>query len=673
MAMKSALLLTPFPLLLLATSAAAQVTVCSSGCDASTIQAGIVLAPSPGTVTVLQAGATTYFENVDFLGKEVVLSVAPGAGPVTLSPVNFTLPIVSFTSGEGRGAVLRGFTLTGATDAPAVLCDGSAPTLEGNRIEGNGSATVAVGAGVTALSSGPLLLGNQILQNTAGSQGGGVFATGSAAGTGGFLELEGNLISGNKAQYQGAGLALVAVDAARIEDNEFDGNDVGQAWPVHCDSGAAPGGGAIAVIDTGGFPVSLTNNEFGSNHSWQFGGAVLCVGSSPSITASGEVSFDYNVAECNGGGIAMMHGSSPAVEGYLFSRCYGSVNGGGVAAIFSSNGIIRNCEFNDCVCLGVDDPDGTTRDAYGGGIYVEDAAPLVVNSVITECIAEGGDDAYGGGVAVVDGANGGDCSVRVRGCELTFNGAHTAGAGIFVGKRGVAFGPVGQRITIRNNHIAENGTYDFLAEEPFVGGGIAVIDADAEIERNTLLRNRASLSGAGIHAENLGELSELNSNMVIKNELRDADGPTLGMGAGIWVSGDIPRLIHNTVARNEGAAGTSGAGIFVVAGGAEIWNTIVWNNAGATDIDGDPTVYYSDVDKPGGWASGGGTFRRYPRFVNPAADDFHLDISSPCINRGSVLVSGMSVLDIDGEARVLDGATEMGADERDQPNPIGVQ
>ena len=145
------------------------------------------------------------------------------------------------------------------------------------------------------------------------------------------------------------------------------------------------------------------------------------------------------------------------------------------------------------------------------------------------------------------------------------------------------------------------------------------------------------------------------------------------MGAGILVSGDIPRLIHNTVARNKGAAGTSGAGIFVVGGGAEIWNAIVWNNEGATDIDGDPAVFYSDVDKPGGWMSGGGTFRRYPRFVNPVADDFHLDISSPCINRGSVLVPGMSVLDIDGEARVLDGATEMGADERDRPNPIGVQ
>ena len=671
--MKPALLLTPFPLLLLATSAEAQVTVCSTGCDSTTIQGGILMAPSPGTVTVLQPGASTYLENIDFLGKEVVLSVGAGAGPITLSPASFTLPIVSFTSGVGRGTVLRGFTLTGAIDAPAVLCNGSAPTIEGNTIRENGSDSVATGAGVNALSSGPLLLENQIFGNVAAARGGGVFATGSAAGTGGFLELEGNLISGNRAQYQGAGVALVAVDAARIEANEFEGNDVGQDWPVHCDSGPAPGGGAIAIVDTGGLPVSLTDNEFANNHSWQFGGAVLCVGSSPSITASGDASFDFNNAECNGGGIAMMHGSSPTVEGYLFTRCNASVNGGGVAAMFSSNGTIRNCEFNGCACLGVDDPDGTTRDAYGGGIYVEDAAPLVVNSVITECIAAGGDEAYGGGVAVVDGPDGGDCSARIRGCELTFNGADTAGAGIFVGKRGVPFGPVGQRVTIRNNHIAENGTYDFLAEEPFVGGGVAVIDAEAEIERNTLLKNRASLSGAGIHAENLGEISELNSNMVIKNELRDVDGPTLGMGAGIWVSGDIPRLIHNTVARNEGAAGTSGAGIFVVAGGAEIWNTIVWKNAGATDIDGDPTVFYSDVDKPGGWTSGGGTFRRYPRFVKPAADDFHLDLSSPCINRGSVLVPGMSVLDIDGQARVLDGATEMGADERDQPNPIGVQ
>lgn len=672
--MRATYLFTAILIPYLAGTASAQVTVCQGGgCNSNTIQGGILLANPGQVVQVIDAGATTYVENLDFLGKGIVVEVPTGSGPITVVPAASALPTVSFTSGESRLAVLRNFTITGATDSTAVLCVGSAPTLESNTITGNGSQTLVLGGGVTADSAAPRLFDNVLSTNVNGASGAGLLATGSAAATGEVLELEANDFFGNVAAFQGGGAALIGVNEALVVENLFAGQDVAFGWPVHCDSAAAPGGGALAVISTGDAPVLLLDNQFSANHSWQFGGALLCVGSSPTVTSTGATSFAGNAAECNGGGMALMHQSSPVVRDYLFDNDNASVNGGGGAAMFASNAQVLNCEFRNCDCLGVDDPNGTRRDAYGGGFYIEDASPTIRGSDFEFCVARGGDEAFGGGIAVVDGPNQAPASPRILSCELEQNQAHTAGGGIWSGSVNAGFGLLDQIVTIRRNRLALNGTVSFLTAEPARGGGIAIEGGNADITRNTLLKNRANSAGAGIYAADLRDISLLRGNMVVKNELADDFGLTSGTGTGIWFSGDVERLIHNTVARNQALPATIGGGLFVLGGSAEVWNTIAWSNAGVSDIAGSPGAYFCDVDKMGGWVDVIGNFRRNPQFVSPIADDFHLRFSSPCVNRGDATVPGITIFDIDGQSRVLDGRTDLGADEVDLPDPIDPQ
>ena len=87
--------------------------------------------PGPGTgaridpycsiQTALEAAATgdtisvapgTYTENIDYIGKEVVIVSTNGLGETTIRNA-LDQRVVRFSNGEGRGAVLDGFTITG--------------------------------------------------------------------------------------------------------------------------------------------------------------------------------------------------------------------------------------------------------------------------------------------------------------------------------------------------------------------------------------------------------------------------------------------------------------------------------------------------------------------------------------------------------------------------------
>ena len=54
-----------------------------------------------------------------------------------------------------------------------------------------------------------------------------------------------------------------------------------------------------------------------------------------------------------------------------------------------------------------------------------------------------------------------------------------------------------------------------------------------------------------------------------------------------------------------------------------------------------------------------------PFLVDPAAGDLHLNTGSPAINAGENLPSDqMGTLDIDGDARIIGGVVDIGADEK---------
>jgi len=202
-----------FVLAIAACSAAEGATIRVPG-DAATIQQAINAAAAGDTVLVAPG---TYVENLTFLGKAIMV-VSEGGPAVTVIDGNWAGPVVAFTSGEPRGAVLRGFTVQrGATSfsGGGVLIQNSSPTIADNWIVGNGACS---GAGVYSSFGSPLIQGNRIARNflygCTGGFGLGVYIGGDSA-----AELIGNSISDNNGPAHGGGVTLFAAGRAVLRSN----------------------------------------------------------------------------------------------------------------------------------------------------------------------------------------------------------------------------------------------------------------------------------------------------------------------------------------------------------------------------------------------------------------------------------------------------------------------
>ena len=135
--------------------------------------------------------------------------------------------VVLFTSGETRGAVLDGFTLTGGRPNSASIFDGggifiqfASPTIVNNVITGN---VACDGGGIVVKLGSPRIAGNAISANRADcSQAGGtgIFWGGGIAlqGGGGFADISGNAFIGNIAAT-GSAIGMFGAGAPRIAFN----------------------------------------------------------------------------------------------------------------------------------------------------------------------------------------------------------------------------------------------------------------------------------------------------------------------------------------------------------------------------------------------------------------------------------------------------------------------
>lgn len=206
--------------------------------------------------------------------------------------------------------------------------------------------------------------------------------------------------------------------------------------------------------------------------------------------------------------------------------------------------------------------------AYGGGIQSR-ARLLLVNSAVSSNTATD----CGGGIHVQDGA-----PLVLRRSRVTNNRSAGNAGGISASCLGNA-GPV----SIEDSTIAGNRS-DVDATGNGYGGGIYLqtnTGVQSEMERSTFTDNRTGpggtggSDGGGIYTD-LGRLSIRGSTI---NANRAGD-----VGGGIYVDGTVPfAMVNSTVAANR--ANDNGGGIAVVSGSASINAVTVVHNRGNADGD----------------------------------------------------------------------------------------
>jgi len=240
---------------------------------------------------------------------------------------------------------------------------------------------------------------------------------------------------------------------------------------------------------------------------------------------------------------------------------------------------------------------------YGGGIYINSCAPTISNCQITDNTATG--DAHGGGIYLTSSSSSG----LIIDCTISDNN----GSGVYCG--------IYSHPTIENCTITGNDAY----------------------------------SGAGI---NCYSSTPWVVNTVIANN-------TAHLGGGIYSYFNNPTIV-NCVFYNNSADG--GSVIYYWQCNPVIYNSILWVSPAATGFQiyspaAEPiSITYCDVE---GGFTGTGNISTNPGFVNAPGGNFHLAITSNCINNGTDI--GAPEYDFEGDPRLAsvggDNVPDMGVDE----------
>ena len=307
----------------------------------STIQEAIDAAQD-GDVIVIQVGV--YKENIDFKGKNIILqSVDPDDQAIvdeTIIDGGGGGSVVSFRSGEGEGAVLRGLTITRGSGV--LVSGGSTPLIERCIIEDN---IAEFGAGIAVFDSAPTIRDNIITGNT-GFFGGGLYVDKSSP------LIENNTITGNRAEM-GSGMVIYAGSAPTVQGNTIEDNIA--TWH----------GGGIVVADNSN-PL-IKDNTITGNRAELNGGGILVEDAEPVI----EDNYIFANRAANGGGIFVVNALTRTLvikNNSIFDNL-AHIAGGGLYLEESSPLVERN-EFKDNI-----------SEYLGGAVAVNDSTPLFTHNV----------------------------------------------------------------------------------------------------------------------------------------------------------------------------------------------------------------------------------------------------------------------------------------------------
>jgi hypothetical protein len=491
-------------------------------------------------------------------------------------------------------------------------------------IDGGGSERV-----LEILAGLDVTLKELIVTNGSTSAGGGGIRFAPGGGTG-DLTLTRMEIRGNSAAW-GGGLwvgADAAVNGSGVEIHNntaslygggvrlYGGRATFEATDIH--DNAAPRGGGVYATEQGGHSPVLNlpaNGDIADNEALTgdgLGGGVYVRQGSVSLSGASDLYANHAIQ----GGGAYLVTATLTLQGDASEVGYNTStdSGGGVFAQGSSVNLDEDAEieYNEA---------GTGGLGLGGGAWLDDSTLFSDRASINGNTAENA----GGGVYAANGSI----------VDMDLGGTFCPGA----------------RCSRLHNNVASAG----------YGGGVYLSGSDGWLDNTFVESNRGTLGG-GVYA--------YQSTIHVDNSLFTRNSASNGSGDGARLFNDgILIGSGNTFAHN--ALGGTGAGraIDIRDGELELSCSIIWGHVSSIGEVGHD-VTYSDVQ--GGYV-GEGNLNVDPLFVAPASSDYHLQVTSPVIDR--CLDGGAS--DFDAERRPIVRETaaspyDMGADEVSGAMRVGL-
>lgn len=485
-------------------------------------------------------------------------------------------------------------------------------TLQNGNITGSGGGIFA--------SSGLTLTSVQVISNTASGTGGGVFVGAAAtinggtfqrnlslSNSGGALFISGplamtNALVANNASPFGSGAGLRAASTATISGSQFISN-----------TAVNPGGGIRVNL-----AITLTNSTFMSNTSGESGGGLRANANATIIGGS----FIANTADEGGG--AFVPGIT-VLTGTLFSRNVALFRGGGLDAVTAT---IRSATFDG----------NQTLAGNGGGLSDSNVLSLTSSLFTRNAVLSGTQVAAtgSGGGLLADGV------MTSTGNTFFGNFAYRLGGGADADK-----------LTSTSDQFRGNWT------GPQGSGGGLFVNGVLKLDGGLFYTNTANTAG-GLGVNSTGSGSVVNS-LFARNVVTFTDGGS----AMRLLSTSNMFLAHNTIV---GISQPSRAAIHLQSNGSFSFYANIFSqhtagikNFGILTPTEDYNLFFTVTTKfIGPMNQGSQSFTADPRFVNPAADDFHLAFASPAID--AAFSFGLS-RDFEGQVRPMGNNYDIGFDE----------
>jgi hypothetical protein len=281
---------------------------------------------------------------------------------------------------------------------------------------------------------------------------------------------------------------------------------------------------------------------------------------------------------------------------------------------------------------------------YGGGLYLGAGIATLSGSTVTSNTAD-----YGGGLFLADS------DATLRGNTVASNTAGYGG-GVFLSSR---------VSTLKENAITANAAITS-------GGGLLLLRSDDAVLNANIVVANVGGTGGGLYLDRSD--AALTNNIVAGNRASTA-------GSGLYVLASSPRLLHTTIAQNNGS---DSSGLCVTGyrrdetyyfSTVALTNTILVDHAvGITVAAGNTATLEATLWGTGAWANGTdwsgagavvtGTpahnYWGHPDFADPGTDDYHIGVASAAIDEG--MNAGVGD-DVDGDPRPQGSGYDLGADE----------